>query len=310
MADEANDSAEAPQGGMFQRLSIAEKVIALLGAAALVVQTVFTIINTYNTSKIDDLAKRIDSSVKVSAEDRERANLNATITKDVFEQLRQIQDADEPDLDGRIERLVVGAAYVSAIPDPEIRAAFRGAVKDLTDRTLAQIASTRGQASPQVEARLDAQKAVLEDLAWSLDSQQSADKREVVADAQPPEAAGAGQPVQWSNYDFDIFWCEGTPAEATGRNVATAVARLRNEDTKAAGAWRVRPLPRLANARPDFRVTGYQIHISSDDELPFAERLQARANDLLKRAKLPGQFAIRRSAEATRWYVSVFACPG
>lgn len=215
-------------------------------------------------------------------------------------------------LEERVERLLVGEAYSTTIPDADIRLAFKGAITVLNERTITSIDNSLAKSPPAAKREeLLQHKARLEDLAFSLETQQAADRREIKATSVTPavDTAPGDSVVEWSNYDFDIFWCDGTPNAARAKELADEIVKLKVRDQAAEGQWRVRPLPHLTNMRPGYRVSGFEIRVSSDDEKPFGHLLAQEATKLLQARDVQDRFVVRHTQRQTRWYLSVFVCP-
>ena len=291
-------------GGLFTRLSTIEKLVTLAGAVAVVVQTIVTIGTSMQVSKVEN-------QLKVEVENRERSKDYAGITKDVFEAIKEIQVTDAPVAD-RVDRLLVASAYVQVIPDIEVRDRFRDAIRSLLLSLQSQIAAQSSTAEGAEKTLLTQQSTLLENLGIQIDDQ-ALDDKAAAADANPatapaPVAAGKAGTPDWSNYDFDIFWCQTSDTDASMRaqNLASAIHKL---GIGAARNWRLRPLPELTNAQPGYGVRGFEIRTSSPDEYKFAEKLKLDADKLLNDNKITSRFRILRTRKDTRWYISVFACP-
>lgn len=292
-------------GGLFTRLSTIEKLVTLAGAVAVVVQTIVTIGTSMQVSKVEN-------QLKVEVENRERSKDYAGITKEVFEAIKDIQGTDVSVSD-RVDRLLIASAYVQVIPDLEVRGRFRESVESLRQSLQSQIAAQSPTADGADKTVLTQQSALLENLGIQIDGQARDDKA-AAADADPatateaPTAAGKVGTPDWSNYDFDIFWCQTSDSVGSTRaqNFASAIHKL---GIGAAGNWRLRPLPALTNAQPGYGVRGFEIRISSSDERKFANQLKLSADKLLINNKIDSRFRILPTRKDTRWYISVFVCP-
>lgn len=110
------------------------------------------------------------------------------------------------------------------------------------------------------------------------------------------------QAYNWEDYDYDIFWCEGSDAE--NKNLAAQmVGEMRAQGAK--GRLRVRNLPLNVNARPGYGIKGYEIR-RNYNEVAQATALMKLGNEILSNR---GQFEIGLSAQDTRFYLSAFLCP-
>lgn len=114
----------------------------------------------------------------------------------------------------------------------------------------------------------------------------------------------------WSNYGFDIFYCEGDPqAEASAVQSANAIASLKGLDPKATGRWRVRPLSVERNATRGFGISGTVIRPSSDDEVTLARQLQSIIKQRRTIDDASDSVVIKQIEYPTPSYISVFVCP-
>ncbi len=292
------------RGGLFTRLSAIEKLVTVAGAVAVVAQTIVTIGTSMQVSEVEN-------QLKVQVESRQRSKDYAGITKDVFEAIKEIQGTDLSVSD-RIDRLTIASAYVQVIPDSEVRDHFRNGIKSLLVTLQSQIAAQSPTAEGAQKTVLTQQSTLLENLSIQIDDQARVDEaaaaRANPATAAAPVAAGKAGTPDWSNYDFDIFWCQtsDTVASKRAQDLASAIREL---GIGAAGNWRLRPLPEFTNAQPGYGVRGFEIRTSSPDEYKFAEKLKLDADKLLMNKKIPSRFRILRTRKDTRWYISVFACP-
>ncbi len=300
------------QSGVFSRLTAIEKIVTISGAVALVFQTVGTIKTSAETAKIANKVSEVDIQLKSQAEIRERSKDYADITKDVFEAIKEIQ-ADSVKISDRVDRLLVASAYVQVIPDADVRGRFRESVESLRQSLQSQIAAEAPAAVGEQKIELTQQTALLENLGIQLDGQVRAEKVIAAEDAASKSAEGQAPSVQskapnWSNYDFDIFWCQTDNADLNARGQAIA-ANIHRIGAKAKGRWRLRPLPALTNAQPGYGASGYQIRISSGDESTYANQLADRGNEVLAKNNIAERFRVLPSRKDTRWYISVFVCP-
>ena len=121
--------------------------------------------------------------------------------------------------------------------------------------------------------------------------------------ASPVQQALAPQAsFNWADYDYDIFWCEGT--DPWVRELAEKiVAQMTDEGAK--GRLRVRMLPVKVNQRADFGIEGYEIQANGNEQ-DQAEALK-RIGDQVVGAE--GSFKIGTSTQETPYYLSAFLCP-
>lgn len=116
--------------------------------------------------------------------------------------------------------------------------------------------------------------------------------------------------ASWSNYDFDVFWCEASANADKNFRLATRIAGLKSLDPDASGRWRVRSLP-VDRAQQLAQGREFVIHVegvTDARERAFAESLveAMRGERLLER---DDQFEILASdANQTRYLISVVAC--
>lgn len=107
---------------------------------------------------------------------------------------------------------------------------------------------------------------------------------------------------KWGDWDFDIFWCEGS-GNAAKEQAEKIKQALLDEDAK--GRLRVRLLPDSLNARPGYQHTGYVIRYN-DNEEEQAKQLMALGDKAIP----PGTSFIKKiSQQPTAWYLSAFVCP-
>ncbi len=116
--------------------------------------------------------------------------------------------------------------------------------------------------------------------------------------------------VSWSNYDFDIFYCQyRTDLDATALQSANAVKALRRLDPNASGRWRVRPLSPEQNATPGFRISDAIIRVSAKDELTLAQQMQTIIKQRRTLDAASDSVRIQAINYPTPYYLSVFVCP-
>ncbi len=282
-------------GGLFAQLGILEKVVALLGAAGLAYTTWTANVIQNRVADQNSVLSRIkqqqDIDSAVHKEARDTLKENSELTKTIFDEfVKTITDVNGPP-EQRLDRLEGVRVLTFAIPDPLQREGMSKAVLQAMNRI--HLPHDSPVQVRLAEAKFDAEESVV---------RAASEQKEVAAKA-PPEST-ASKP-QWTNYDFDIFYCTEKPKSEEALKVAQATADFRNLDPQASGRWRARPLPAIVNERPGYQVRGYEIRYSSPDEKPLADTLRALMQE---RLKLP-DVTVKLTGQNTPWYLSVFVCP-
>jgi hypothetical protein len=121
--------------------------------------------------------------------------------------------------------------------------------------------------------------------------------------ASQPQSAAAAAPA-WSDWDFDLFYCEASPAWA--KTQADKLANAMVADG-AKGRVRVRPLSASKNQESAYRIDGYAIY-RSDDEAAMASKLAAFARNALRDSNGVA-FEVKPTSQRSPWYLSAFLCP-
>ena len=289
-------SSQNSSGGLLDRITVTERVVALLSALAIAWTTFQS--NTI-ASAVSQQAAQL-SAVKQAQDieiDRlksilERREADVDLTHKIYDEfVEAIVDEKSNDV-VRIDRLHAVLVLTAAIPDAQQREGMARAVKGAIERSPPQTEQVRQLVEA---ATFDAETAI---------ARAGADQKAYQDSAGSPLSPASNVP-RWSNYDFDIFWCEAGSDSALRREQADEIARLRAADPSASGNWRVRPLPEHVNTRVGYQISGHQIRYSSDDELPFAEALRRQIMD-----KVDGvDPKIVRTGQESKWYLSVFVCP-
>lgn len=310
--------ADGQPGGPGRGLSTVERLVALAGSALLVFQTWQTIQANRRTAALEVRLKDVEAQLRQAESRRADVGQTATLTKEVLGEFRNVLSASD---EIRAGQLTLASAFALTIPDPQVRAGFLAAAEELNQQALARARSAAATAAvaapPALRQQAQEKVAALEATVFSLQQAQvqaEAETRGPAPEA-PAGAAGAANRARWSNYDFDIFWCDGVPNAARNRAIAERLALLKAADADASGRWRVRALPLLTNQRAGYRVRGYEIRWSSPDEKPLADRFAAAANAVLAggtggNALDPaGRMVARGASQVTPWYLSAFVCP-
>jgi hypothetical protein len=238
-----------------------------------------------------------------SAEVREERKLNHEITIRIFDEVKDIYAATLPP-EQMLNRLTSVAALLEAIPDPAVRTQLAAAVKAAID----SLSSPARPATAYVKEQVAALKSQVDETVFRAEEKEAAPEtaRQRLA---PAQSAAAERAATWSDYDVDLFWCEEAANPEAARREAETAARLRAQHPEGTGRWRVRKLPTSVNARAGYRIGGYVLHVTGDDEQRVAEQLQAalrRGGD----GPAAPEFVIRRSAYPSPRYISAFFCPG
>jgi len=118
-----------------------------------------------------------------------------------------------------------------------------------------------------------------------------------------PQASAAGTPA-WADWDFDLFYCEASPAWA--REQADELASAMAADG-ANGRIRVRPLSASKNREPAYQINGYALY-RSDEEAAMAQKLATFAQTALGNGA-GVSFEVKRTSQRSPWYISAFLCP-
>jgi hypothetical protein len=270
---------------------VVEKVIALIGAGGLAYTTVSAnlIQNDLTTQRgqIEQVAKEQERQIQVRKDEREASKQQNELTQQIFQEfVKAITDKDT-EAGRQLDRLEGVLVLTYAIPEPRQQEGMGRAVQKAMERIKAPEVATRVKA-----ATFDAEELV---------ARAAAEQRIPEVTNTPPADSGA---VRWSNYDFDVFWCEGVPASAELQKRAADILALKSLDPTATGRWRPRPLPESVNDRPGYGISGNQIRYSSADEKRLAELLKAKIE-----AKFPPMTVdLVATSQNTPWYLSVFVC--
>jgi hypothetical protein len=291
MDNEANQAS-----GLIVRLSLAEKLVALLAAASLGWTTyqANTIANQVSEqgARLAELSTLQELEIDRQKFATEQREADVTLTHKIYQEfIGAITDRESEDA-GRIDRLSAVLVLTDAIPAVKQREGMARAVKQAIDRMAVE--------SPQL-VRLQAEV--------SFDAEthiaRAAAEQKVLEGSPPSPRSVDSQQVRWSNYDFDIFWCDGVPEAAAMKAMASEIAQLRSEDSDASGRWRIRSLPANVNERSAYNVSGLQIRYSSADEKSLAEALKSLVESRIAGARVD----LQPTPMATAWYLSVFVCP-
>lgn len=240
-----------------------------------------------------------------NADDRETRKLNHEITIKIFEEVSDIYKTPNQSPDQILNRLLAVSALVEAIPQSDVRTSLAAAVKAAADNVSATVVNP----SEAIRLKTEAVKNKVDNTLFR------ADQNELVGGAGKDRLAmekAANDSVvdapKWANYDLDFFWCESASGSENAKRLAETAVAVKQLDPNASGRWRVRKLPIEINAKPDYRVSGFKMHVTSDDEEKIAQVLQG----VLSRQGVPPnaeKFEIRRINYSTPWYISVFFCP-
>ena len=286
-------------------LSTVEKLVGILIAA-------FTGWAAYQSSGVKDhialqsaALENLKTEIAKNADDRETRKLNHEITIKIFEEVKDIYKTPNQSVDQILNRLLAVSALVEAVPDRDVRTSLAAAVTAAADNVQTSLAKP----TEEIRKKAEAVKSRVEVTVFRADQNDSGSVQP--KDHQSLRAAASESKInapKWSNYDFDFFWCEKADSPDAAKRAAELAAGLRQLDPSAAGRWRVRKLPVEINEKPGYRVDGYKMHVTSDDEQTIATVLQG----VLKQQGIPSSdtaFDIKRIQFSTPWYISVFFCP-
>lgn len=286
-------------------LSTVEKIIGI----AITVVTGWT---AYQSGVVKDnvaiqavALDRLKTEIARSADDRESRKLNHEITIKIFEEVKDIYKTPNQSPDQLLNRLLAVAALVEAIPQSDVRTALAAAVKAAVDN----VSATFANPSEAIRLKTEVVKSKVDVTVFRADQNDVASvaPKDHQSLRSAADASRIGAP-KWSNYDFDFFWCESASNPDAQKRAAELASGLKQLDPSATGRWRVRKLPAEINEKPGYRIDGYKMHVTSDDEQKIATVLAG----LLKQQSIPApgaDFEIRRIQYATPWYLSVFFCP-
>jgi len=295
---------DAEKPSRTSSLSTVEKIIGLA-------ITAFTGWAAFQSSVVKDSVAiqgaaldRLKAEIALSADDRETRKLNHEITIKIFEEVKDIFKTPNQAADQTLNRLLAVSALVEAIPQSDVRTSLAAAVKAAADN----VSVTVAKPSDELRIKTEAVKSKIDVTVFRADQY---DTPSAPKDHQSLLSAANATKIdapKWSNYDFDFFWCENASNPEATRRAAELAATLRQLDPNASGRWRVRKLPAEINDKAGYRIDGYKMHVTSDDEQKIATVLKG----LLKQQAIPSadtEFEIKRIQYSTPWYLSVFFCP-
>lgn len=239
-----------------------------------------------------------------SADERENKKLNHEITLAIFKEIKDVYQTPNQDPDQMLNRLLALSALVETVPEGEVRQSMANAVKSAMDN----ISVVLAKSNDTIKQKTEAAKSQVDIAVFRADQNEKVQGKDPHALAQAASAAKVDSP-RWANYDFDFFWCSQSANPAAAKRAAElALAVAKEADPAASGRWRVRELPGAINSRPGYRISGYVIKVSSDDE----QKLAGVLTGVFKQHAIPsaeGQFSVSRIDYPTPWYISVFFCP-
>ena len=185
----------------------------------------------------------------------------------------EIYKAVKEALAGSAKDQQVALALVVSIGQEPLRSALLGTLEEAPTAAPEIIAQARSYRMPEKEA------------------------------ASQPQGSDAGPPA-WADWDFDLFYCEASPAWAKAQADELASAIVADG---AKGRIRVRPLSASKNLEPAYRIDGYALY-GSKDESAMAKKLAAFAQDALRNGAGIA-FEWKRTSQRSPWYLSAFLCP-
>jgi len=246
----------------------------------------------------------VQAEIAKNADDRESRKLNHEITIKIFEEVKDIYKSPNQSPDQLLNRLLAVSALVEAIPQSEVRTSLAAAVKAAVDN----VTATVDKPTEQIKLKSEAVKSKIDLTVFRADQNDISSSPKIHQSLASDAETSTAESPKWSNYDFDFFWCENASNPEATKRAAEFAAALKQLDPQASGRWRIRKLPFEINKGPGYRVEGYKIHVTSDDEQKLANVLKR----ILKQQAIPSadvNFDIKRIQYSTPWYISIFFCP-
>lgn len=229
----------------------------------------------------------------------------------VFDKYSDAITRDKLSTEQRIAALNGLVNLTDLIEREKLRLKMAQVIRDQLDaysQQLQQLSTTQTGAEKAQTVALAAQAGAIADAANLKVNQlvQSAAVNDT-GDAAPAQTA---LKVAWSNYDFDIFYCEGSPEQqASALQSANAIAALKGLDPGASGRWRVRPLSAARNSTPGFGISGILIRPSAKDEVTLAQQMLTIIKQRRTLDTASDSVRIQSISYPTPYYLSVFVCP-
>lgn len=284
-------------------------VLGVVGTLLTLATSYLGIQQTLTREELDAVRQQLDREIANRREERSWA-------EKIFEKYDRIVSEKEAEAQSRIDRLngLLTLTILVSKDEPELRQQLITLIKEQVDRYRAMLKELE-KATPEAQkAGVTKEIELIDQFSDSLSS------RIRLPDPAPePEeegGGGGGRPapavpavpaVRWTNYDFDIFWCESS-GEAAER-IAERMLQLRAEDPAATGRWRKRTLTTAKNAEPGYGISGYLIRVSQPDERPLAEAFQQLGLIKVLPHLTTKTFPVQTVSFPTPWYISVFVCP-
>jgi len=250
----------------------------------IVVGIVLTVVAAYSAWQLNAAEKALKiTENKLSARESDRKDIEEIrVNRESLEKKQlMVYDAVVKSLEsGEQKRQRVSKALVTSMLEDPLRTELLNVLTE--------------SGSPEIKKEAQATLA--------LESTFKAEERVVSskkADATPKANTSSSK---WGDWDFDIFWCEGSgnPAKEQAEKIKKALL-----DEGAKGRLRVRLLPDSLNARPGYQHTGYVIRYN-DNEDEQSKQLKTLGD----KAIASGASFIRTlSNQPTAWYLSAFVCP-
>ena len=261
----------------------------------------------FQSNLVKNDLEALNKEIAKNSDQRETRKLDHEINLKIYEELKDVYKTPNLTPEDAINRITA----IVIIVEPNQQAEVRDRLGEALISALENINVTAVKPSEGLRKKTEAAKSMVAETLFKAYEVDSADaKPKVKQELQAVANSSSAEKPKWSNYDFDFFWCEQGPnPEANKRTAEQASKLLQSMDPSADGRWRVRKLPAAINAKPGYRIDGYQINASSPDEIKIANVM----NTIFKQNAMPSadqDFKIRPIDYPTPWYLSVFFCPG
>jgi hypothetical protein len=259
-------------------LSIATAVLALIS-------TGLGIIITARTAALNQSAAVLEADLKTRQENRAEDIARRQITMLVYQEVKEATKAPQSDAGERQQRAATALVKALLKHDLELQQNLQAAI---LENSLSSVKATATENVFVVEQAIS-EKRIAE--RTNLEK--------------PNEGRQADPQKQFDHYDFDVFWCEksGTTAERAAQAINAALLAHTN------GRVRTRILPIARNSDVGYRNNGLLVGLNPSEEsmLSAIVKVADPATESALGAK--SNFALKRSRQQTKWYISLFVCP-